>query len=180
MNRGLPGEKLQTPDWVKKDYLTVNPYSRPGTELTKINGVVLHYVGNPGTTAAANRSYFETLAAGAEETYASAHFVVGLEGEVVQCIPLSEISHASNTRNNDTVSVEVCHPDETGEFAPASYKRAVELTAWLCQELRLNPATDVIRHYDVTGKVCPLYYVENPAAWERFLADVTAATAQSN
>ncbi|MEG1987872.1 MAG: peptidoglycan recognition family protein, partial [Oscillibacter sp.] len=151
MNRGLPGEKIQTPDWVEKDYLTVNPYSRPGTPLTKINGVVIHYVGNPGTTAKANRSYFETLALGADAVYASAHFVVGLEGEVVQCIPLSEISYASNSRNEDTVAVEVCHPDDTGAFAPASYDRAVELTAWLCKEFKLNPQRDVLRHYDVSG-----------------------------
>lgn len=32
----------------------------------------------------------------------------------------------------------------------------------------------VIRHYDVTGKLCPLYFMEHPAAWEAFLADVRA------
>lgn len=176
-NRGLPGEKIKTPDWVEKDYLTENPYSRPGTPLEKINGVVVHYVGNPGTTARANRNYFQSLALGTEEVYASAHFVVGLEGEVLQCIPLTEISYASNTRNEDTVSVEVCHPDETGEFNAASYEQAVALTAWLCREFDLNPKTEVIRHYDVTQKRCPLYYVENPAAWEGFLADTEAALA---
>ena len=33
----------------------------------------------------------------------------------------------------------------------------------------------MIRHYDVTGKLCPLYYVENPEAWEAFLEDIGAA-----
>ena len=32
----------------------------------------------------------------------------------------------------------------------------------------------VIRHYDVTGKLCPLYFVEHLEAWEAFLADVRA------
>lgn len=172
--RALPAEETPVPDYVEKDYLTPNEWSRPGEALKKIKGVVIHYVGNPGTTAQANRNYFESLSSGSTATYASSHFIIGLEGEVIQCVPLTEIAYASNTRNGDTVSIEVCHPDETGEYAPASYRRAVELTAWLCRALRLDPAEDVIRHYDVTGKLCPLYYVEHPAAWESLLEDVAA------
>ena len=152
LSRGLPAEDIEVPGYVERDYLPVNPYSRPGDPLEKINGVVIHYVGNPGTTAHANRNYFESLSSGEEGTYASSHFVVGLDGEVIQCVPLTEIAYASNSRNEDTVSIEVCHPDETGEFSHVTYDRTVELTAWLCREFRLDPETDVIRHYDVTGK----------------------------
>lgn len=173
-SRGLPGEDIAVPDYVEQDYIPVNDWSRPGTPLEDINAVVIHYVGNPGTTARANRNYFASLASGKEGTYASSHFVVGLEGEVVQCVPLTEVAYASNTRNGDTVSIEVCHPDETGEFSPVTYGRCVELAAWLCREFKLDPETDVIRHYDVTGKECPLYYVEHPEAWERLKADVAA------
>ena len=172
--RGLPAEGVEVPDYVRQDFLTVNPWSRPGTPLEKIDGVVIHYVGNPNTTAQANRNYFESLSSGKEETYASSHFVVGLEGEVLQCIPLTEIAYASNIRNEDTVAIEVCHPDETGQFSPVTYQRVVELTAWLCRTFRLDPETDVIRHYDVTEKLCPLYYVEHPDAWDAFRADVAA------
>ena len=172
--RDLPGEDIAVPDYVEQDYIPVNDWSRPGTPLEDINAVVIHYVGNPGTTARANRNYFASLASGKEGTYASSHFVVGLEGEVVQCVPLTEVAYASNTRNGDTVSIEVCHPDETGEFSPVTYGRCVELAAWLCREFKLDPETDVIRHYDVTGKECPLYYVEHPEAWERLKADVAA------
>ena len=56
-----------------------------------------------------------------------------------------------------------------------TYERVVELTAWLCHTFQLNPETEVIRHYDVTGKICPRYYVEHPEAWEQFLADTEAA-----
>ena len=171
-NRGPQAEDVPVPDYVEKDYLTVNPYSRPGEALDKIDGVVIHYVGNPGTTAHANRNYFESLSSGQEGTYASSHFIVGLEGEVIQCIPLTEVAYASNTRNEDTVSIEVCHPDETGQFSPVTYARTVELTAWLCRTFKLNPSQDVIRHYDVTGKICPKYYVDNPEAWDDFRADV--------
>ena len=100
--RGLPAEGVEVPDYVRQDLLTVNPWSRPGTPLEKIDGVVIHYVGNPSTTAQANRNYFESLSSGETETYASSHFVVGLEGEVIQCIPLTEIAYASNIRNDDT------------------------------------------------------------------------------
>lgn len=175
LSRGLPGEDIPVPDYVEKDYLTVNEFSRPGTPLEQINGVVIHYVGNPNTTAQANRNYFESLSAGTDGVYASSHFIVGLEGEVIQCIPLTEIAYASNSRNDDTVAIEVCHPDETGEFTSVTYDRLVELTAWLCVTFHLDPEEDVIRHYDVSGKLCPLYYVENPEAWETFLQDVTAA-----
>ena len=179
-DRGPQVEDVPVPEYVEKDYLTVNPYSRPGDALEKINGVVIHYVGNPGTTAHANRNYFESLASGLENTYASSHFIVGLEGEVIQCVPLTEIAYASNTRNGDTVSIEVCHPDETGEFSPVTYDRTVELTAWLCREFRLDPSQDVIRHYDVTGKECPRYYVEHPEAWDDFRADVASEMKRQN
>lgn len=171
-DRGPQAEDVPVPDYVEQDYLTVNEWSRPGTELESIRGVVIHYVGNPGTTARANRNYFESLSSGEEGTYASSHFIVGLDGEVIQCVPLTEVAYASNSRNGDTVSIEVCHPDETGEFSPVTYARTVELTAWLCREFRLDPESDVIRHYDVTGKICPRYYVEHPEAWDAFRADV--------
>ena len=176
-NRGLPGEDIAVPDYVEQDYIPVNDWSRPGTPLEDINAVVIHYVGNPGTTARANRNYFASLSSGEEGTYASSHFVVGLEGEVVQCVPLTEIAYASNGRNGDTVSIEVCHPDETGEFSQVPNGGCVELTAWLGREFRRDPEKDVIRHYDVTGKECPRYYVENPDAWEQFKADVAAELA---
>lgn len=168
VNRPLPGADVEVPDYVERAYLPVNPFSRPGTPLEEINAVVIHYVGNPGTTAKANRDYFAALALGRDGTYASSHFVVGLEGEVIQCIPLTEVAYASNHRNRDTVAVEVCHPDETGEFSLETYAAVVELTAWLCREFDLDAAEDVIRHYDVMGKECPRWYVKNPEAWEAF------------
>lgn len=175
----LPAEGVVLPDYVQQDFLSINPWSRPGTPLKKIHGVVIHYVGNPGTTAEANRNYFESLAQRTDKLYASAHFIVGLEGEVVQCIPLTEISYASNSRNDDTVAIEVCHPDASGRFSPVTYDRTVELTAWLCHTFGLT-AQDVIRHYDITGKDCPKYYVEHPEAWEQFRADVADALAALN
>ncbi len=97
------------------ELLTVNPYSRPGTETKKITGVVVHYTANPGASAMDNRNYFENLK-DSHETKVSSNFVVGLEGEIVQCVPTWEEAYASNSRNIDTVSIECCHPDESGKF----------------------------------------------------------------
>ena len=169
--RNAPGAKVETPEWIGADLLPLNPNSRPGTVLEEVNGIVIHYVGNPNTSAKANRNYFANLAI-TRETYASSHYIVGLEGEIIQCVPLTEISYCSNTRNHDTIAIEVCHPDETGEFSPETYEQLTELTAWLCSTFELDPREDVIRHYDVTGKICPKFYVENPEAWEALKADV--------
>lgn len=173
MHRDLPGSNVSVPDFVTVDYIPTNEYSRPGTPLEEISGVVVHYVGNPGTTAAANRSFFANLAL-THETYASAHFLVGLDGEILQCVPLTEIAYCSNTANDYTVSIEVCHPDDTGKFDDATMESLEKLVAWLCETFDLDPAEDVIRHYDVTGKICPKYYVENEDAWLAFKQDVSA------
>ncbi len=143
--------------------LTVNDYSRPGIALNEVNGIVIHYTANPGTTAQENRDYFEGLKDSGEEQVSS-HFIVGLEGEIIQCIPSTEIAYASNDRNTDTLSVECCHPDATGEFTTETYNATVELVAWLCKAFDVDP-DNVIRHYDITGKECPKYYVDNPEEW---------------
>lgn len=166
-------------DEVIKNYLTPNEYSRPGKELKKVNAIVVHYVGNPGTTAAQNRSYFENLK-DTHATSASSHYIIGLEGEIIQCVPLNEISYASNNRNKDTIAIECCHPDETGQFTTATYKSLVKLVAALCRTYDLDPETGIIRHYDVTGKYCPLYYVNHEDEWYGFKLDVKAELAAVN
>lgn len=155
---------------MKVELLTPNEYSRPEIPLEKINGIVVHYTANPGSSAEANRNYFEGLKdSGA--TYASSHFIIGLKGEIIQCIPSKEIAYASNERNEDTLSIECCHPDETGEFTQATYDALVRLTRWLMDCYDLD-TSQVIRHYDVTGKVCPKSFVDHPEEWEAFLAEL--------
>lgn len=152
------------------ELLTVNPYSRPGIETDKITGIVVHYTANPGSTAMENRDYFEGLK-DTQITKVSSNFVVGLEGEIVQCVPTWEMAYASNERNIDTISIECCHPDEMGKFNDATYESVIELCTWLCLKYDLE-ADDVIRHSDVTGKNCPKYYVEHEEEWVKFKADI--------
>lgn len=158
--------------YIDVELLTPNSYSRPQIPIEQVNYIAIHYTANPGSTAMSNRNYFENLAT-TQENKVSSHFVVGLEGEVVQCIPTSEMSYATNSRNVDTISIECCHPDETGQFNTATYDSAVKLTAWLCTRFGLT-SDQVIRHYDVTGKDCPKYYVENPDAWIQMKSDIAA------
>lgn len=167
----LEGEKIEAiePE-IDVELLTVNPYSRSGQPTDKITGIVVHYTANPGASAMDNRNYFEGLK-DSHTTQASSNFIVGLEGEIIQCVPTWEVAYASNERNIDTVSIECCHPDETGKFNDDTYRSMVQLCAWLCMKFDLNEE-DVIRHHDVTGKICPKYFVENEEAWKKFKKDI--------
>ncbi|QFJ55446.1 N-acetylmuramoyl-L-alanine amidase family protein [Pseudobutyrivibrio xylanivorans] len=155
-------ENIEIPEWIDVQYIDEGNPSRTGWRLDGVNNIVIHYVGNPGTTAQQNRDYYNH-----EDSNVCSHFVVGLDGGIILCVPLYERSAASNHRNHDTISIEVCHPDESGKFTDASYASLVKLTDWLLHEFDMKPQ-DVIRHYDVTGKECPMYYVKNPEAWEKF------------
>ena len=81
---------------------------------------MIHYVANPGSTAKENRDYFNNLQ-NTHITKASSHYIVGLDGEIIQCIPQNEISYASNNRNKDTISIECCHPGKDGKFNEKTY-----------------------------------------------------------
>ncbi len=157
------------PQWMTAAFLTEDGASRTGEKLEAVRDIAVHYVANPGTSAIANRNYFE-----GPDSDTSSHFIVGLEGEVLALIPTDEKSCATNERNVDTVSVEVCHPDETGEFSRTTYESLIRLLAYLCEEFDLTEE-NLIRHYDVTGKMCPRYYVENEEAWETLKDDVKEA-----
>ena len=146
-------------------FLTPNKYSRPGIRLERVTKIAVHYVGNPKSTAKNNRDYFENLK-DTHERYVSAHFVIGLEGEIIQCIPTDEWSYCTNQANGYSISIECCHPDSTGKFNKATEDSLAELCAYLCRKFGLT-ADDIIRHYDVTGKHCPLWYVSHP---EDFMA----------
>lgn len=168
-NKVQKAKETEIPEWVDKQIIHKHSTARTGILLDDIKNIVIHYVGNPNTSAKNNRDYFNKPSTGV-----SSHFIVGLSGEVIQCVPIYERSAASNDRNKDTLSIETCHPDESGKFNQATYNSLVKLTAYLCYQFDLKQ-DDVIRHYDVTGKICPKYYVENEDEWENFKKDVGKA-----
>lgn len=154
--------ETEIPSWIEKDIIHIHTTARTGRQLRDIKSVVIHYVGNPNSSAKNNRDYFDK-----PSTTVSSHFIVGLDGEIIQCVPLYEWSAASNNRNRDTISIEVCHPDESGKFNVDTYNSLVKLTAWLCDTFSISQ-DEIIRHHDITGKICPKYYVENEDQWLLF------------
>lgn len=158
---------------IQQKLLTVNPYSRPETKIGKIKNIVIHWVGNAGSSAIANRNYFESLKD--KKTYASSHYIIGLEGEIILCVPENEVAYHGNSANSYSIGIENCHPDWEGKFNDKTYESLIELCIDLCKRYNLDPATALIRHYDITKKDCPHYYVKNTQAWLNLKNDVKAA-----
>ena len=161
---------------IDEQLLTINAKSRPGESCKSIDYIVIHYLANPGTTAQENRDYFESLKdyIDNDDYYSmSANYVIGIDGEIIQCVPDGEIAYASNEANQYSISIENCHPSKSGQFTEATYQSLVHLAAYLSELYDLD-RDHIIRHYDVTGKACPLYYVVHENKWEKLLDDIMA------
>lgn len=179
---------------IKQMLLDPNPYSRPQRKIEKVKGIVIHWVANPNTSALANRNYFNNLPSineknkkeGNAEVYASAHYIIGLEGEIIQCIPDSEMAYhaGSNTYtqnalnrlssypNNCTIAIECCHIDWDGRMTDKTYASLVRLAAHKLKQYNLT-VEDLWRHYDIVGwKDCHRWFVRNPSEWTKFKSDV--------
>lgn len=130
----------------------------PGTAIQP-RELILHYIGNPGTTARQNASYFAHV-----NSQTSVHYIVD-EEEIIEIIPPDQKSYGTSDRehNKRGIQIEMCHPDASGRIEEVVLEKVV----WLCRELMGRYGiTEIIRHYDVTGKKCPLWYVEHPEEWE--------------
>lgn len=162
---------------IQEMFLTPNKYSRPQIPLKEVKKIAVHYVGNPNTSALANRNYFENCKEGGR--YVSSHYIVGLKGEVIQCIPLDEWSYCTNQANGYSISIECCHPKSDGIFNDSTYVSLCELCAMLLKKFNLT-TNDLIRHYQITGKQCPIHWCPTKyqseavatARWNRFKQDV--------
>ncbi len=152
--------------------MSKNKYSRSGEKQNKIQYIVIHWVGNANTSALANRNYFGNLK-NTHKTSASAHYIIGLNGEIIRCIPENEVAFHSGSykRNRNSIGIENCHPDWNGKFNDATYNSLVELCADICKRYGIN-VNNIIRHYDATGKECPKYYVKNSKEWEKLKEDI--------
>lgn len=157
---------------IEEKLLTINPYSRSGEKQKDIQYIVIHYVGNANTSATANRNYFNNLAK-THSTSASSHYIIGLNGEIIRCIPDDEVAFHSGSysMNRKSIGIEDCHPDWNGKFTDDTYNALVELCADLCKKYGIS-INNVIRHYDVTGKSCPKYYVEHQDEWNKLKQDI--------
>ncbi len=170
-----PGEgaaegTVEAPDWVIENFIRKHEDSRPGTAMDQVKGIVLHDTGAPGKSAEAIRSEFDLLDKG-EDGSAASHFVIGIDGTVIQCIPMSEVSLAAGDQSLSYISIECCHIDDSGKFSKATYETLTRLVTWLLETYDLEPEA-VKRHYDLTEDSCPAYYVEESDAWNQFMVDI--------
>ncbi|EAC6073629.1 N-acetylmuramoyl-L-alanine amidase family protein [Listeria monocytogenes] len=168
------------------NYINKNQFSRPGYKLLRVSKIVMHYTANPGASADNHRRYFRDL----KERYASAHIFID-DNEAICIIPLNEVAYHANERsckltalqastsyyrggnaNLTSIGIEMCL-DKNGNITAATFNRSVDVAAELCKTYDLT-ASDIIRHYDVTGKNCPAPWVAKPSELTRFRNAVNA------
>lgn len=160
--------------------LTVNLFSRPGRLISPPRALVMHWTGVPGQPAEVVRDFFESRKDG-RSGYGSAHYIVGLDGAIVRCIPESEVAyHVGSSRpdpasgqiytdwarahfgevicnpatigpNACTLGIELCTLDAEGNFTPATLAAAQELAADVCRRHELDPYDDVTTHHAIVG-----------------------------
>ena len=155
-----------------KKLLTTANYSKATDKQNKY--IVIHYVGATGG-AEANCRYFQN-------TYreASAHYFVGHEGEIWQCVEDKNIAWHCGAkqykhpycRNDNSIGIELCCRKNlagTWYFEEETVNAAIALVKELMAKYNI-PVGNVIRHYDVSGKICPEPYVRDSEAWNNFKA----------
>lgn len=157
---------------VHKDYISTVNCTKCTAKENKY--VVIHYVGSEGD-AMANAKYFQK-----EKRGSSAHYFVGFNGDIWQAVDDGNIAwHCGATRykhnqcrNTNSIGIELCcrknADNATWRFEKATVNKAAKLTAMLLHQYDI-PLKNVVRHYDVTGKVCPEPFVRDKKAWNDFL-----------
>ena len=145
-----------------------------GGEGRSIGYIVIHYTGNDGDTARSNTEFFKRIYRGA-----SAHYFID-ESSVWQCVEDGNIAWHCGTsgvyvhnrcRNSNSIGIELCsRRDSEGRyyFARGTVENAAELIKALMEKYKI-PARNILRHYDITGKICPEPYVRDKAAWQGFV-----------
>jgi N-acetyl-anhydromuramyl-L-alanine amidase AmpD len=172
------------------DELPCNPDNFTPYKGRKITFIVIHYTGGTGT-ARANAKYYHDSA----DIGASAHYFVGHaseDGKIYRSVKDEDKAwhcgtpsgvYYSECRNTNSIGIEVaCHNDTADKtatskswyFDTVTVDRLVELVRALMDKYYID-AAHVIRHYDVTRKLCPAMWVHDAAAWAKFKARLTGA-----
>ncbi|GMU15154.1 phage tail tip lysozyme [Waltera acetigignens] len=175
---------------MKKINRLISGYNHNPGSISRIKYIVIHYVGALGD-AKENCQYY----AGGNRN-ASAHYFVGFDGEIWQSVEDANIAwHCGASsykhgecRNANSIGIELCvrkrntasmgATDKDWYFEDATVEAAAELTRYLMDKYNV-PASNVIRHYDVTGKICPNPYVYNTTAhtWDEFRKKISGGAA---
>ena len=151
-------------------------YSDKKRKREDVKYIVVHYTGNTTDSAKNNASFF----AKTNERVAGAHFFVD-ENEIYYTIPLYYAAYSVGTKNDkvkaklfgkctnyNSVNIELC--SDAGKPLDATLDNAERLIKALMFIFDI-PKERVVRHYDVTGKICPGWpgwYGENSREWYKF------------
>lgn len=153
-------------------------YNRFARARSNVRYIVVHYVGAGSAAtgnALANCKYF----AGGNRN-ASAHYFID-NGSIYECIDpasygawhVGDGHGAYGITNTNSIGIEVCN--NGGPFTDAE----VDRLTWLVQKLMADygvPASRVVRHYDASRKLCPLYYAQDSGAWDSLHAQITGGS----
>lgn len=152
--------------------------------LSNIKYIVVHYTANDGDTDEANANYFQNKLANP----ASAHYFVD-DDSVTQSVPDNYVAYHCGTtgkyyhtcRNATSIGVELCDTIKNGkhDVSELTKNNAIELIKSLMKKYNI-PIENVIRHYDVTHKLCPLFWVNDINDWNNFKNRLTDTTLVSN
>lgn len=150
-----------------------------------IRYLVYHYTGNDGDTARANANYYANT-----EVKASAHYFVDDDG-AVRSVPELYAAWAvggkkwndcaqtgggtlhGTVTNANSISVELCDTVRDGKLmaTETTLRNAAALGRALMARYGI-PIGRVVRHFDVTGKHCPAYFMDD-VAWNAFKTRLT-------
>lgn len=145
----------------RNEFIPVNEFTRPGIKRNHTRNLVWHYTANPGASAANHYRYFANL----RDRYASAHIFID-KNEAICIIPLDELAYHAGPANPYSIGIELCI-EQDGSFHPDTIAQAVAIGKELNRMYGLT-VSDQMRHFDITGKICPKPWVDDVGAWTRF------------
>lgn len=157
-----------------------------GTRSTSnIKYICIHYTANDGDRDESNGNYFKN-----NVVSASAHYFVDSDS-ITQSVPDNYVAWAvggskynnaggklyNKCTNNNSISIELCDDVKNGVIYPSAktIQNALELVESLMKKYSI-PKENVIRHYDVNGKPCPKYWVEDAKWKSEFWNKIGAST----
>ena len=166
---------VKKPTMIKKTPSKISKYIAGGTR-TKTTKIAWHYTGSHDVKGINTiNNWFNEINKGmiinGKYYYASSHFVMDLDGTIYEYVPMNRIAWTTNSANPYSIGIECATTGTDDHYSDAEYKSMVKLGAWLAQYYKLDPRKDFIRHYDVTKKVCPRYFVNHSDKWQQFKID---------
>lgn len=151
----------------KTHIIPVNTYNRPNAK-SSCEYIVIHWTADVGASAERLDAYYHNVAAGVfadnPNAWTSANYIIGYDGTQITTIYSGNVSYGVSGWNERIINIEVCIDNANGIFTDKAIAALAELVQRLMRSRNIPPAR-VVRHYDLTGKLCPKYYAINADAW---------------